>query len=154
MTATVFLSIGYFMYIETSSPRKLGDVAILQSKLYPASCKGRCLHFYYHMYGDQMGSLKVILSPQRGRGIGLWEKSQDMGNEWLLANVRIPPVLSQYMVSHTIREKRNDNIQNERCAFIWRCIWCSRRWTSGELTRGQKLTTKLSLKMHDHTERY
>ena len=91
-------SLGYFMYIETSSPRKLGDKAVLQSKLYPAPINGRCLHFYYHMYGEHMGTLKVLLSPDGGPETPLWEKSQDDGNQWLLAQVQIPPGISQYRV--------------------------------------------------------
>lgn len=90
------------MYIETSSPRKPGDVAVLQSKTFPAPVNGRCLQFYYHMYGEHMGSLKVVLSPDNGEESLLWENNQDMGNQWLLARVEIPSGISQYRVSFVI----------------------------------------------------
>ena len=47
------------MYIETSSPRVAGDNAKLEI---PVSGKGElsCLEFYYHMYGDTMGTLTVF----------------------------------------------------------------------------------------------
>ena len=46
------------MYIETSSPRVAGDNAKLELSV---SGKGEvsCLEFYYHMYGDSMGTLTV-----------------------------------------------------------------------------------------------
>lgn len=77
------------MYIETSSPRKLGDKAILESKEYPVLVNGRCLHFYYHMYGEHMGALKVLLSSGPGNEKELWSKNQDQGNQWHLAEVDI-----------------------------------------------------------------
>lgn len=50
---------GYYMYIETSSPRVAGDNAKLEISV---SGKGElsCLEFYYHMYGDTMGTLNVF----------------------------------------------------------------------------------------------
>ena len=46
------------MYIETSSPRIKGDNAILQLSVLGNGAEA-CLTFYYHMYGDTMGSLTV-----------------------------------------------------------------------------------------------
>lgn len=87
------------MFIETSKPRQLGDEAVLQSKLYPPPTHGRCLQFYYHMYGEHMGTLKVLFSPRDGGPeTVLWEKSQDLGNQWLLARAQIPRGISQYRV--------------------------------------------------------
>ena len=54
--------IGYYMYIETSSPRRPNDKAILLSKTFAGSSQPRCLVFWYHMYGSQIGSLAVEVS--------------------------------------------------------------------------------------------
>lgn len=45
------------MYIESSSPRRKGDEAMLLVKL-----EGRafCMRFWYHMYGVDIGSLRVM----------------------------------------------------------------------------------------------
>ena len=49
------------MYIETSSPRRLGDVAMLASSYtYEADGQDKCLTFWLHMYGTTMGSLAVL----------------------------------------------------------------------------------------------
>lgn len=46
---------GYYMFIETSRPRELGDRARLVSPLYNASAKFYCVSFFYHMYGKHIG---------------------------------------------------------------------------------------------------
>lgn len=90
------ISVGFFMYIETSKPRQLGDAAVLQSKVFLPTGE-RCLQFYYHMYGEHMGSLQVLFS-SGDADTKLWEKSQDQGNQWHLARVQLPPAKSTYRV--------------------------------------------------------
>ena len=57
---------GFFMYIETSSPRAVGDYAFLESEIFPPSPpSGACMSFWYHMYGADIGEMIVF-----GRGLG------------------------------------------------------------------------------------
>ena len=69
------------MYIEASSPRQLGDYAVLNS---PAlSFRGlMCVTFYYHMYGAAIGNLTVTVN-----GKTLFSKSGNQGRVWLKAQV-------------------------------------------------------------------
>lgn len=46
------------MYIETSSPRVTGDIARLISPIYQDT-DAVCLTFWYHMYGNGIGTLRV-----------------------------------------------------------------------------------------------
>lgn len=46
------------MYIEASSPRTTGDAARLISPLYQDN-QAVCLSFWYHMYGNGIGTLNV-----------------------------------------------------------------------------------------------
>ena len=71
------------MYIETSWPRVAGDNAKLQ---FSVSGNGglSCLEFYYHMYGDTVGTLTVF----SGSGV-VFNASGNHGNTWILANVTI-----------------------------------------------------------------
>ncbi|XP_074613343.1 MAM and LDL-receptor class A domain-containing protein 1-like isoform X4 [Acropora palmata] len=72
---------GYYMYIETSSPRQPGDYAVLSSPEYPF--RGiTCVAFYYHMYGTTIGNLTVTLN-----GRTLFSRSGNQGNAWLKAQV-------------------------------------------------------------------
>lgn len=74
--------IGYYSYIETSSPRQQGDNAKM-SRMVKLSGKS-CLRFYYHMFGSSMGTLKVKLCNQR-----IFEKTADQGNKWKMHQVRL-----------------------------------------------------------------
>lgn len=50
------------MYIETSAPRVNGDNAILLSPTFAGSTQTRCLNFWYHMYGKDVGTLNIHVS--------------------------------------------------------------------------------------------
>lgn len=54
-------SSGYYVYIETSSPRNPKDKAWLQSGLIQPTTvtKGRCLKFWFHMWGYHVDTLNV-----------------------------------------------------------------------------------------------
>ena len=43
-----------------------------------------CLRFYYHMYGNSMGTLKVKLSDQE-----IFSKSGDQGNQWHMKQISL-----------------------------------------------------------------
>ena len=64
------------MYIETSSPRQQGDNAKLSSPKLQFS-GNMCLQFFYHMYGADMGELKVEVN-----GVNVFSKSGDQTNTW------------------------------------------------------------------------
>ena len=51
-----FCIAGYYLYIESSSPRLLNDTARIYSPVYGAdSSSGGCFTFWYHMYGSSTG---------------------------------------------------------------------------------------------------
>ena len=65
------------MYIETSLPRVAGDNAKLEVYV---SGKGElsCLEFYYHMYGDTMGTLNVFSG-----NVIMFSLSGNQGDYWI-----------------------------------------------------------------------
>lgn len=78
---------GRYIFFETSYPAKAGDVACFySSQIPPASCQR--LTFWYHMYGAQMGTLKV-LKKANGSTTTLWKRSFQQGMNWLQASVVI-----------------------------------------------------------------
>ncbi|XP_075060547.1 MAM domain-containing glycosylphosphatidylinositol anchor protein 1 isoform X2 [Mixophyes fleayi] len=90
---------GFYMFIEASKPRKLGDKARLVSPMYnitnkfPSHKVSYCVSFYYHMYGRDIGYLNVLL---RVMNIGttnstVWTKNGNLGNKWQHASVQISP---------------------------------------------------------------
>lgn len=70
----------YYMYVETSAPRKEGEKAILAS---PPLIFGKGedqMEFWYHMYGSSIGRLMVDVG-----GKVVWTKKGNQGNKWLKA---------------------------------------------------------------------
>ena len=58
---SVHTGAGYYAYIETSSPRVLGDKARLKSGPIAANSQ-YCLEFWYHMFGPDIDTFSVYLS--------------------------------------------------------------------------------------------
>eukprot|EP00794_Sanderia_malayensis_P017044 gene17044-18759_t len=77
---TTGTSLGNFIYIETSVPRRSGHKALLYSPSMPATTTGRCLNFWYHMYGADIGSLNLYLD--RAAGAPIWNRTGEQGNVW------------------------------------------------------------------------
>ena len=86
---TYSLGNGFYIYIETSSPRVLGDVArLISPPILPSSPV--CLTFWYHMYGDTIGTLNVSsLSGNSDSPDLLWSRSGNQSNGWLSGDVTI-----------------------------------------------------------------
>ncbi|KAK1787196.1 hypothetical protein P4O66_017048 [Electrophorus voltai] len=84
-------SAGYYLYVESSSPRKKGDVAQLKSPLLPpAGQDGYCLSFWYHMFGATVGSLKILLQNSGSRESEVvWQRVGSQGNEWQVAQSHV-----------------------------------------------------------------
>jgi len=85
------------MYIEASSPRSKGHKAWLKSKTYKPTL-GRCLSFWYHMYGSHIGSLNVLIYTNGSRSAPIWTLSGNQGGYWRPARVTI-----RNSVAHSVR---------------------------------------------------
>ncbi|XP_052711456.1 MAM and LDL-receptor class A domain-containing protein 1-like isoform X3 [Crassostrea angulata] len=64
-----------YLYVETSSPVPSGALFQFESPYFLGG--PRCLSFWYHMYGSDMGTLSVSRN-----GTQLWTKTGDQGNTW------------------------------------------------------------------------
>ncbi|XP_063955452.1 MAM and LDL-receptor class A domain-containing protein 1-like [Lytechinus pictus] len=84
---------GYYMYTETSSGRRPGDVADLMSPQISGDHAGLCLQFFFYMYGRDIGFLGSYLLPALSSfRIALVEVSGDQGQRWFHRNVDIDPM--------------------------------------------------------------
>ena len=90
------------MYTEVST-RGRGDKALLISPVIPGNQSHTCFTFFYHMYGEDIGSLTV-----QSRRLGstktsnLWTLSGNRGNSWKFASFPIT-VEVDYQVSKVLR---------------------------------------------------
>ena len=65
------------MFIETSSPRTTGDVAILESTWLNNVAESCTLRFWYHMYGTNIDLLSVYTVDNVGDKVDLWSLRGD-----------------------------------------------------------------------------
>ena len=93
---------GYYLYTETSN-RYISDKARLDGAKARAPPYGACITFWYHMYGEDMGSLTVytnetdgVLGPVQFSRSGFTRE-----NEWQEGKVSIAPD-SEFQVSHGV----------------------------------------------------
>ena len=74
-----------YLYIETSSPRRPGDVARLQS---PVSYnRSYCFIFWYHMFGSSIQTLDIYAQGASDYKQLKWTMSGNQGNRWHKADV-------------------------------------------------------------------
>ena len=89
MQLVYFILVGYYMYIETSSPRLLNHKARMESEEFqPTGASGRCLKFWYHMYGASIGSLNVWISSNGSSG-QIWTLTGNKGDKWQFAQAPV-----------------------------------------------------------------
>ncbi|XP_045067272.1 MAM domain-containing glycosylphosphatidylinositol anchor protein 2-like isoform X3 [Coregonus clupeaformis] len=105
---------GFYMYIETSRPRKEGEVARLVSPFFNvvpknpygiANPPAYCFGFFFHMYGKHIGTLNAFLR-QKGQAVAegpAWSLSGNQGDRWKQAKVSIHPTTSFQVVLEGIR---------------------------------------------------
>ncbi|XP_065179576.1 MAM and LDL-receptor class A domain-containing protein 1-like [Sycon ciliatum] len=80
---------GWYTYFETSSVVK-GARAALESPLLPGNNSNYCqLEFFYHMYGEHVGSLSVQVAGTDNVFQEMWYEEHDRGNTWFPAKVAI-----------------------------------------------------------------
>ncbi|XP_078583854.1 enteropeptidase-like [Branchiostoma floridae x Branchiostoma japonicum] len=79
---------GWYIYIETSSPRRTNDRAVLLSADIPAN-QTKCLQFWYHMYGYGVGTLNIKLYANETFSQPIWTRRGTQQNAWRLAHVPV-----------------------------------------------------------------
>lgn len=86
----IFISGGYYVYLESSWPRKIGDKAdLISSIMSPTEELGSsCFTFWYYMYGPRIGTLAVYTIIQNRLSLR-WTRSGTQGDEWKLVQLTI-----------------------------------------------------------------
>ncbi|KAK7098915.1 hypothetical protein V1264_003130 [Littorina saxatilis] len=90
---------GHYMYTEASAPRHPGDKAVLNSFVVPATTQQTCVNFWYHMSGNQIGTLSAYLKVNGRNQQRIWSLKGNQGSAWKLASVSLPVVKQPWQVS-------------------------------------------------------
>jgi len=78
------------MKLKASSPQLQNDKARLISPTYSGtSSSGICFKFWYHLYGQSIGSLNVWLRQNNQLKTNLWTRTGNFGNFWRLGLVTV-----------------------------------------------------------------
>ncbi|XP_071956933.1 MAM and LDL-receptor class A domain-containing protein 1-like [Antedon mediterranea] len=88
---------GYYVYIETSSPRVSGDSAILKSGDLAPTSNNYCLEFWYHMFGPDVANLNVYLKIAGVKNL-IWTKTGTQANEWRIAHETVSSALNYEII--------------------------------------------------------
>ncbi|XP_023933562.1 MAM and LDL-receptor class A domain-containing protein 1 [Lingula anatina] len=118
---------GFYMYIESSSPRRPGDQAVLLYPVLPQLNIPRCTQFAFHMYGVHIGSLKVSVDTS---ALAVWTMEGDQGNKWRVSSATLPPQFTEISFTATRgTEYRGDIAIDDvilakgRCDAVWVCTF-------------------------------
>lgn len=57
--------LGHYIYVD-SSVGEWGDMSFLISEVFQPSSRRHCLTFWYHMYGNHVGTLRVYINDRSG----------------------------------------------------------------------------------------
>ncbi|KAK7488814.1 hypothetical protein BaRGS_00019949, partial [Batillaria attramentaria] len=82
---------GYYMYIETSSPRINGDKALLATPTLNWNSPSSCFTFWYSMTGSTVGALELLTAPPdlHNNIRQVWAKSGSQGSGWHQARISV-----------------------------------------------------------------
>ena len=111
---------GQYLFIEASQPRVRGDLAKLTTP--PLTEELHCLSFWYHMYGEETGSMRVrIKIGKNGRDRIIWEENGEKPDKWFKAEIEINPkyFLNDIggLVTAEAEERENDATVSDRDAL-------------------------------------
>ncbi|KAK2578666.1 hypothetical protein KPH14_012155 [Odynerus spinipes] len=90
---------GYYLYIEASG-RLVNDTARIISPLYNSSLtESGCFSFWYHMYGNGIGALRVYVKKETDSESQLmFHKEGNQGNQWLHGIFTLPKVDKNFQI--------------------------------------------------------
>ncbi|XP_052085693.1 MAM and LDL-receptor class A domain-containing protein 2-like [Mytilus californianus] len=81
-----------YVYLEASGGNLMpGDKAVMSTTL-QLSTTSRCMKFYYHMKGSDMGTLSIHTEGTNTAKTYIWIQSGAKGNDWIKGEVDIPAI--------------------------------------------------------------
>nr|XP_021506776.1 apical endosomal glycoprotein [Meriones unguiculatus] len=73
---------GFFMFLDPTDPPARGQGALLLTRPQVSVVPKECLSFWYHLYGPQIGTLRLAMRKNGKEDTILWSRSGTHGNLW------------------------------------------------------------------------
>ncbi|GAB1286077.1 Apical endosomal glycoprotein [Apodemus speciosus] len=73
---------GFFMFLDPTDPPARGQGALLLTRPQVPAVSKQCLSFWYHLYGPQIGTLRLAMRTEGEEDTLLWSRSGTHGNRW------------------------------------------------------------------------
>ncbi|XP_073077398.1 apical endosomal glycoprotein isoform X4 [Manis javanica] len=73
---------GYYMLLDPTDPPARGPGAHLLTQPQTPAAPQECLSFWYHLYGPQIGTLRLVMRQEGEAEKHLWSRSGTQGNHW------------------------------------------------------------------------
>ncbi|KAM9338394.1 apical endosomal glycoprotein [Symphorus nematophorus] len=96
---TLETELGFYMMVNTGrNILPAGDWAVLFSPVRQGTTKTECVHFWYHMGGENPGSLTVYMKPLKGERVKIFSDSLSQGDVWRHGNGNISSALVDWQL--------------------------------------------------------
>ncbi|XP_036605779.1 apical endosomal glycoprotein [Trichosurus vulpecula] len=122
---------GHFMYLDPTMPPARGKGSRLLTALQVSPAHNECLSFWYHLYGPQIGTLRLMLRRVGEADTHLWARTGTHGNQWhqAWATLSHPPnsVTKYHLVFEAHRNGYHGSIAVDDITVRPGSCWASRR---------------------------
>ncbi|XP_072228678.1 apical endosomal glycoprotein [Leuresthes tenuis] len=100
---TLETEMGFYMMVNTGAAiLPLGTTSVLTSPVRQGIVKTECLHFWYHMGGENPGSLTVYMKPVKGERVKVFSDSLNQGDVWRHGNGNISSGLVDWQLEFEV----------------------------------------------------
>nr|XP_061836878.1 apical endosomal glycoprotein isoform X1 [Nerophis lumbriciformis] len=95
--------LGFYMMVSTGRRfLPTGGAATLMSPLRQGTAKTECVHFWYHMAGENPGALSVYMKPVSGERVKIFTDSLNQGDVWRRGSGNISPNLVDWQLQFEV----------------------------------------------------
>ncbi|CAL1541287.1 unnamed protein product [Lymnaea stagnalis] len=96
---TLQTNAGYYIYVDSSAPRRPEDKARIETLKVPAyNVSPVCVSFWYSMYGSTIGILNIYIKRKGVLGPVVWTRDHNQGSEWKQASLSVSGNGSEFSV--------------------------------------------------------
>ncbi|XP_041816416.1 apical endosomal glycoprotein [Chelmon rostratus] len=100
---TLETELGFYMMANTAGDTlPSGGTTVLTSPVRQGVAKTECVNFWYHMGGENPGSLTLYMKPAKGERVKIFSSSQNQGDVWRHGNGNITSTLVDWQLEFEV----------------------------------------------------